>query len=72
MRNDPEVKALGPDRKAELLRLAAAQGEFTTQQAIEALGISRKSVIEHLNELVWDISKEKAGRGKYHSTRGQG
>ena len=64
-KNAPEIKLPRPDRKAELLQLAAEHGEFTTQKAIEALGVSRKSVIEHLNELVTNGRLQKIGRGKY-------
>jgi len=58
-------KPARPDRRAELLRLAATNREFTTQQAIETLGVSRKSVIEYLNQLVAAGGLKKVGRGRY-------
>lgn len=62
-------KSKRPDRGAELLQLAASQGEFTTQQAIATLGLSRKSTIEHLNELVATGGLRKVGRGVYCRVR---
>jgi DNA-binding NtrC family response regulator len=61
---ETEPRPARPNRRDDLLKLAS-QGEFTTQQAIAALGLSRKSTFEHLNELVSAGYLRKIERGRY-------
>ena len=57
------------DWRFKLTRLASRSEEFTTQEAIEALGsVSRKTAIEHLNKLVIEGVIERRGRGVYCRT----
>ncbi len=54
-----------PNRRAELLKLAATNKEFTTRQAVEILGVSRKTAIAHLNDLALLGEVQRIGRGRY-------
>jgi len=54
------------DWRSILLQLATNEREFTTQQAITALGgVSRKTAISHLNALASIGELERISRGKY-------
>jgi len=62
----PVGKGVIPEWRSKLMRLASNECEFTTQQAITALGgVSRKTAISHLNALASIGELERIGRGKY-------
>lgn len=58
--------------RARLLRLAGKSTEFTTQDAMAALGgVSRKTAVKHLNKLTISDELERIERGKYKRKKGK-
>jgi Fic family protein len=64
--NPSDRKGIRQDWRTKLMRLATNSVEFTTQEAMQALGdVSRKTSVSHLKTLTQVGVLLHVGRGKY-------